>query len=136
MSDQTLTCRDCGQQFVFTAGEQAFYTERGFSPPMRCTPCRAKRKADRNSSGGGYDSAGYDGNGGGNGGYSSGPRQLYPAVCSNCGRATEVPSCHGRTSRSIAGIVSSRCGASSNRDIPSTRARLLPTDTGGWSIPA
>ena len=65
MSDQTLTCRDCGQQFVFTAGEQAFYTERGFSPPMRCQSCRAKRKADRNSGGGGYDSASYGGNGGG-----------------------------------------------------------------------
>ena len=91
MSDQTLTCRDCGQQFVFTAGEQAFYTERGFSPPMRCQSCRAKRKADRNASGG-YDAGGYGASGGsGNGGYSSGPRQLYPAVCSNCGRQTEVP---------------------------------------------
>ena len=86
MSDQTLTCRDCGQQFTFTAGEQAFYAERGFSPPMRCPACRSKRKADRNASGGGYDSSGY-----GNGGYASGPRQLYPAVCSNCGRETEVP---------------------------------------------
>jgi CxxC-x17-CxxC domain-containing protein len=91
MSDQTLTCRDCGQQFVFTAGEQAFYTERGFSPPMRCQSCRAKRKADRNSGGGGYDSASYGGNGGDGGGYSSGPRQMYPATCAACGRETEVP---------------------------------------------
>jgi CxxC-x17-CxxC domain-containing protein len=87
MSDQTLTCRDCGQQFVFSAGEQAFYQERGFSPPMRCPACRQKRKQDRNTGAGGYDSGSY----GGGGGYSSGPRQLYPAVCSNCGRETEVP---------------------------------------------
>lgn len=56
---------------------------------MRCQSCRAKRKADRNANGGGYDSASYGSNS--DGGRSSGPRQLYPAVCSNCGRATEVP---------------------------------------------
>ncbi|MBA3642948.1 MAG: zinc-ribbon domain containing protein [Chloroflexia bacterium] len=99
MSDQTLTCRDCGQEFTFTAGEQAFYQERGFSEPQRCPSCRASRKAQRSASG--YDSGsggGYSGGGsysaggnGGGGGYSSGPRQMYPAVCSNCGKETEVP---------------------------------------------
>ena len=110
--DRTLTCRDCGQQFVFTAGEQAFYQERGFSDPQRCPSCRQARKAQRNTGGGGYDSGGYGGGGyssggyssggyggnaggygggGGGGGYSSGPRQMYPAVCSNCGKETEVP---------------------------------------------
>jgi CxxC-x17-CxxC domain-containing protein len=92
MSDKTLVCRDCGQSFVFTAGEQAFYQERGFSEPQRCKSCRDKRKADR---GGGMDSSygGYNGgySGGGGGGYSSGPRQLFPAVCSACGKQTEVP---------------------------------------------
>ena len=100
MSDRTLVCRDCGQEFTFTAGEQAFYTERGFSEPQRCPTCRAARKTQRASSGGYGDSyggsSGYSGGGssysGGGGGYSSGgPRQLYPAVCSNCGRETEVP---------------------------------------------
>src|SRR4051794_6674413 len=67
MSDRTLTCRDCGQTFTFTAGEQAFYQERGFSEPTRCKACRDKRKAERNASGGGggYDSYGgssYGGN--------------------------------------------------------------------------
>ncbi len=106
MSDKSLTCRDCGQQFVFTAGEQAFYQERGFSEPQRCPSCRSRRKAER-SSGGGYESGGYSGgggssyasggysgggySGGGGGGYSSGPRQMYPATCSNCGKQTEVP---------------------------------------------
>ena len=86
MSDRTLTCRDCGQAFTFTAGEQAFYQERGFSEPQRCPACRAARKAQR--AGSGYDAGGY---GGGGGGYSSGPRQMYPAVCSQCGKDTEVP---------------------------------------------
>ena len=96
--DRTLTCRDCGQQFVFTAGEQAFYQERGFTDPQRCPTCRQARKSQRNSGGGGYDSGGGGGYGGGGGGYgggdrgySSGPRQMYPAVCSSCGKDTEVP---------------------------------------------
>ncbi|MDQ3167234.1 MAG: zinc-ribbon domain-containing protein, partial [Chloroflexota bacterium] len=75
MSDRTLTCRDCGEAFTFTAGEQAFYQERGFSEPQRCQSCRASRKAQRNASG--YDSgAGASSGGGGyssgGGGYSSG----------------------------------------------------------------
>lgn len=97
--DRTITCRDCGQPFVFTAGEQAFYQERGFSEPQRCPGCRAERKAQRNTAGGGggggYDNYGSGGGGGGgygaSRGYSSGPRQMYPAVCSQCGKETEVP---------------------------------------------
>lgn len=115
MSDRTLTCRDCGQEFTFTAGEQDFYTQRGFSDPQRCPECRSARKQQRNSGGGssysdsgssyggggygndsGYSSGGGGGygrnsGGGGGGGYNSAPRQLYPAVCSECGRETEVP---------------------------------------------
>jgi CxxC-x17-CxxC domain-containing protein len=99
MSDTTITCRDCGQAFTFTTGEQAFYQERGFSEPQRCASCRAERKAQRETSGssfdrtsgqsagGGYASSGY----GGSRGYGSGPRQMYPAVCSACGKDTEVP---------------------------------------------
>lgn len=95
MSDQTLTCRDCGQEFTFTAGEQAFYQERGFSAPSRCPACRSRRKAERNAGGnfnsGGYGGGSYSGDNYSGGGYSGGPRQLYPAICSNCGRETEVP---------------------------------------------
>ena len=37
MSDKTLVCRDCGQEFVFTTGEQEFYKEKGFTnEPTRC----------------------------------------------------------------------------------------------------
>jgi CxxC-x17-CxxC domain-containing protein len=109
MSDRTLTCRDCGQAFVFTAGEQAFYTERGYSEPLRCPSCRAARKQQRSSGGDSYGGGGYSSGGGYGGGdsyssgrsggggygggdsYSRGPRQMYPAVCSQCGKETEVP---------------------------------------------
>lgn len=96
MSDRTLTCRDCGQEFVFTQGEQEFYSQRGFSDPQRCGSCRQARKTQRASSGFGDSSYGggnsYSSGGGySDRGYSSSPRQLYPAVCSECGQATEVP---------------------------------------------
>lgn len=45
--DKTLVCRDCGAEFVFTAGEQAFYAEKGFqNEPSRCKACRDARKAN------------------------------------------------------------------------------------------
>jgi CxxC-x17-CxxC domain-containing protein len=99
-TDQTLTCRDCNQAFAFTASEQDFYAQRGFSTPLRCPSCRASRKAARgDSAGGGYSSGSGSsyGNGGG-GGYSSGgsygdraPRQMYTATCSSCGKDAQVP---------------------------------------------
>jgi CxxC-x17-CxxC domain-containing protein len=81
MSDQNLTCVDCGKQFTFTESEQEFYQSKGFSTPGRCPDCRAARKAARNS-GSSYSSGG---------GYSSGERQMYPAVCAQCGKDTQVP---------------------------------------------
>ena len=54
-ADKTLTCRDCGTQFVFTAGEQEFYAQKGFTnEPTRCTSCRQARK----QGGGGRSSGG------------------------------------------------------------------------------
>jgi CxxC-x17-CxxC domain-containing protein len=101
MSDRTLTCRDCGQAFTFTAGEQAFYAERGYSEPQRCPACRAARKAQRSSDGygdssyggggGSYGGGGSSYGGGSRGGYSSGPREMHAATCSSCGKQTEVP---------------------------------------------
>lgn len=101
MSDRTLTCRDCGNEFVFTAGEQDFYTSRGFSEPQRCNTCRQARKEQRNTGGDSYGGGGYgnDNYGGGGGGYSrgggsgngGGQRTLYSATCSECGKPTEVP---------------------------------------------
>lgn len=76
MQDKTLTCRDCGREFVFTAGEQEFYAEKGFTnEPTRCPECRAARKAS----------------GAGGGGRGRGTREMFPAVCAQCGRETEVP---------------------------------------------
>jgi CxxC-x17-CxxC domain-containing protein len=106
-SDKNLTCADCGQEFVFTASEQDFYAQRGFTEPRRCASCRASRKAARNSEGGGSSSygsygasGGYSAGGGGGGGYGGGggggyrdrgPREMFAATCSNCGREAQVP---------------------------------------------
>jgi CxxC-x17-CxxC domain-containing protein len=79
-TDKILVCADCGQQFVFTANEQDFYAQRGFSEPKRCGACRAARKAARPEGGHGFG-----------GGYDRGPRQMFPATCSRCGNETEVP---------------------------------------------
>lgn len=72
-NDKTLICRDCGNEFVFTAGEQEFYAEKGFTnEPTRCKDCRNARKAARN-------------------GGDRGQRQMYDAVCAECGRPCKVP---------------------------------------------
>ena len=43
--DKTLVCKDCGNEFIFTAGEQEFYAEKGFeNEPQRCKDCRIARK--------------------------------------------------------------------------------------------
>ena len=52
-NDKNLTCADCSQEFVFTASEQDFYAQRGFTEPRRCPSCRASRKAARGADGGG-----------------------------------------------------------------------------------
>lgn len=97
-ADKTLTCRDCGMDFVFTAGEQEFYAQKGFTnEPTRCPNCRRSRKANGGSGAGGGRSGGYgerdsySSGGGRSGGYSSGPRQMHTAVCASCGREAQVP---------------------------------------------
>ena len=71
--DRTLTCCECGTTFLFTAGEQEFYSQKGFqNEPRRCPDCRRIRR-NRMSM------------------LSSGPRQMYPVVCAQCGVETEVP---------------------------------------------
>lgn len=69
--DKTLTCRDCGKEFVWTASEQEFYAQKGFqNAPVRCPDCRAKKKARMN-----------DGR----------ERQMFEITCSNCGNKDTVP---------------------------------------------
>ena len=73
--DKTLICRDCGAEFVFTAGEQAFYAEKGFqNEPSRCKACRDARKAN-----------------GGARRDDSRPREMYDAICAECGKPTKIP---------------------------------------------
>src|ERR671926_1677763 len=65
-----------GEPFTFSAGEQAFYQEKGFTnEPGRCASCRRAHKATK-----------------GDGGYSGrSERTMYPATCSECGKETTVP---------------------------------------------
>jgi CxxC-x17-CxxC domain-containing protein len=89
-ADRTLTCADCGQEFVFTASEQQFYTDRGFSDPRRCRSCRAARKAQMGGSESSSMGGGYGGAGGG-GFRERRPREMFEATCSNCGKTAMVP---------------------------------------------
>jgi CxxC-x17-CxxC domain-containing protein len=94
--DTTLTCRDCGQAFTFTSGEQDFYASRGFSEPSRCADCRAARKAQRDGGGSSYSSYGSSSSSSSyGGGYSSGgqraAREMFSATCSSCGQEAQVP---------------------------------------------
>ena len=51
MAEKTLVCKDCGKEFIFTEGEQAFYAEKGFTnEPARCPDCRKAKKAQRRES--------------------------------------------------------------------------------------
>jgi len=93
-TDKVLTCSDCSQEFAFTASEQDFYAQRGFTEPRRCPSCRASRKAARGDSGGYGGGSSYSSGSSYGGGYGSrerGPREMFPATCSSCGRETEVP---------------------------------------------
>ncbi len=47
--NDTITCIECGDSFVFTEGEQKYYEEKGFVPPKRCQKCRNKRKLEKNT---------------------------------------------------------------------------------------
>lgn len=73
--DKTFICKDCGEEFIFTVGEQEFYAEKGFqNQPVRCKACRDIRKNNTR----GNDS-------------SDGRRELHEAVCANCGGIARVP---------------------------------------------
>lgn len=74
-SDKTLTCRDCGCEFVFSASEQDFFAEKGFTnEPSRCPQCRSARKQQSR-----------------NGRGPRAPREMHPATCAACGAKTQVP---------------------------------------------
>ena len=73
--DQQLMCSDCGQAFTFTAEDQDFFRERGYSAPKRCKPCRQAKKNEQ----------------GGGGGYQRSESRGTSVICSGCGQQTTVP---------------------------------------------
>jgi CxxC-x17-CxxC domain-containing protein len=76
--EKTLTCSDCGATFTFSAEDQEFFQSKGYTnEPKRCPECRQARKTER------YGSSG--------GGFGGAKRQMFPATCGQCGKATEVP---------------------------------------------
>ncbi len=71
--DKTLVCKDCGEEFVFTAGEQEFYAEKGFvNEPKRCKACRNAKKGATGTS-------------------SKPEREMFIATCASCGGEARVP---------------------------------------------
>lgn len=86
--DQVLYCRDCNQEFTFTAGEQEFFAGRGLTnAPTRCPACRAARK----QAGGGRSGGRGFGGGGGSRDREREPRQMYSVTCASCGNPAQVP---------------------------------------------
>jgi CxxC-x17-CxxC domain-containing protein len=82
--DKTLECSDCAKSFTFSAEEQEQFQSRGYTnEPKRCPECRQARKAERY----GNNSNSY---GNSNRSYTT-QRQLFPAVCAECGKETQVP---------------------------------------------
>lgn len=70
LEDKTIICTDCGESFLFTAGEQGFYLEKGLlNEPQRCPGCRERRRRQRTAS----------------------ARQASTVVCADCGQETTVP---------------------------------------------
>ncbi len=78
--DKSLICADCGTSFIFSADDQSFHQEKGFTnEPRRCQSCRAAKRAERNDGSGSYG-----------GGY-GGQREMYSVTCSQCGKEAQVP---------------------------------------------
>jgi len=74
LEDKSIACSDCGTTFIFSAEEQEFFASKGYTnDPKRCPSCRQARKAAR------YGKTGYR------------FRQMFPIVCAQCGKETEVP---------------------------------------------
>jgi CxxC-x17-CxxC domain-containing protein len=72
-SDKVLKCADCSAEFVFTAGEQMFFADKGFkNEPKRCKACKSTRAQ------GSSPSANFQ-------------RVETKTVCSQCGKETPVP---------------------------------------------
>eukprot|EP01041_Mallomonas_annulata_P005010 gene5010-10024_t len=95
--DENLECKDCGEPFVFTVGEQQFYAEKGFdNKPVRCKACKDAKK-DRMNGGGGGGRGGGRGGGGGygdRGGGGGGGGVCYAFQKGNCDRGSSCRFSH------------------------------------------
>ena len=81
--DRTLTCVDCGAEFIHSADDQEYYAKKAFvSDPKRCPSCRAARRSSRDNG---------NGNGNGHDPAFNGPREYFAVVCSRCGNQAQVP---------------------------------------------
>jgi CxxC-x17-CxxC domain-containing protein len=95
--DRPLECVDCHQPFTFTAGEQAFYAQKGFrEEPKRCKPCRENRKSRREDPPRETARESNEGPAAPEGTVrrpSAGgrTREMFDAVCAACGSPTRVP---------------------------------------------
>lgn len=79
MADKTIVCKNCSAKFEFTENEQAFYKEKGFeNEPQKCPECRAAKKQQARG-------------GNSRGGFGRTEREMFPAVCAECGKKTTVP---------------------------------------------
>ena len=77
--DKQITCVDCSTPFTFSSGEQDKFAQLGFqNEPKRCAPCRAAKKQASGGDSGRPRSSG-------------GPREMFPAVCAECQKPTQVP---------------------------------------------
>jgi CxxC-x17-CxxC domain-containing protein len=66
--DKNLTCKDCSKEFVWSAGEQKFYADKGLqNPPGRCPDCRKQKKEQKTN------------------------RQMFSIICKQCGKEGQVP---------------------------------------------
>jgi CxxC-x17-CxxC domain-containing protein len=86
-TDKQITCVDCGTEFTFSSGEQERFAQLGFTnEPKRCSSCRAAKKAAQGSAGGASPRSS-----GSRAARPGGPREMFPAVCAECGKPTQVP---------------------------------------------
>ncbi len=98
--DRTLTCRDCGIEFSFSAGEQAFFASKGLlNDPQRCGPCRTAARQAR---------------------MAGGPREFHAAICASCGGQAMVPF----APRSDRPVYCSTCFDKVRAAQPTTRATV------------
>ena len=75
--DRNLACVECGSDFVFTADDQQYHADKGYTnEPKRCPDCRRSRRSSFNQGGGGYN---------------AGPREMHTITCSQCGKEDQVP---------------------------------------------